>query len=75
MPQKTPGKTPVETPEKTPEQIIQVLKETPEMSLLGIAVAIGKSLSAVERASSKLVKDGRLKHGGPKKGGYWEVLS
>ncbi|MCD6396552.1 MAG: hypothetical protein J7L71_03350 [Spirochaetaceae bacterium] len=28
----------------------------------------------VERASSKLVKDGKLKFVRPKKGGYWEVL-
>ncbi len=40
----------------------------------GIAGVIGKSLSAVERACSKLVKSGRLRFVGPKKGGCWEVV-
>ncbi|MFC1734782.1 RNA-binding domain-containing protein [Candidatus Hydrogenedentota bacterium] len=70
---KTPVKTPVETLVKTPGQIIQVLAENPEMTLAGVAEIIGKSLSAVERATSKLVKEGRIRHVGPKKGGHWEV--
>jgi ATP-dependent DNA helicase RecG len=44
------------------------------MTLAGVAIAIGKSLSAVERASAKLVQQGKLKHVGPQKGGHWEVL-
>ena len=43
------------------------------MTLTEVASTIGKSLSAVERASSKLVKQGKLKHVGPQKGGHWEV--
>jgi len=31
-------------------------------------------LSAVERASAKLVKQARLRYVGPRKGGRWEVL-
>jgi ATP-dependent DNA helicase RecG len=38
------------------------------------AVIIGKSVSAVERAGTKLVKSGRLRFIGPRKGGYWEVV-
>jgi len=45
-----------------------------EMTLAEVAVAIQKSPSAVERASAKLVQEGKLKYVGPKKGGYWEVL-
>jgi ATP-dependent DNA helicase RecG len=44
------------------------------MTLAEVATTIGKSLSAVERASAKLVKAGQLKHIGPQKGGYWEVV-
>ena len=44
------------------------------MTLIEVAAAIGKSLSAVERASAKLVKEERLKHIGPAKGGHWQVL-
>ena len=66
-------KTPVETPVETPDQILQMLDEKPEMTLAEVASKIGKSLRAVERASSKLVKAGRLRFVGPKKGGHWEV--
>ncbi|MBU3966118.1 MAG: hypothetical protein KKG76_01910, partial [Euryarchaeota archaeon] len=45
-------KTPVETPVETPDQILQMLDEKPEMTLAEVASKIGKSLSAVERASS-----------------------
>ncbi|MBU4140035.1 MAG: winged helix-turn-helix domain-containing protein [Euryarchaeota archaeon] len=51
-----------------------MLDEKPEMTLAEVASKIGKSLSAVERASSKLVKAGRLRFVGPKKGGHWEVI-
>lgn len=66
-------KTPVETQVKTPDQILRMLDEMPEMTLAEVASKMGKSLSAVERASSKLVKAGRLRFVGPKKGGHWEV--
>ena len=52
-----------------------MLKKAPEMTLSEVAAAIGKSLRTVERVGSKLVKEGRLRHVGPKKGGHWEVLS
>lgn len=66
-------KTLVEMQVKTPDQILQMLDENPEMNLAEVASKIGRSLSAVERASSKLVKAGRLRFVGPKKGGHWEV--
>ena len=72
-PVETPVKTQVETQVKTPDQILRMLDEKPEMTLAEVAQKIGKSLSAVERASSKLVKAGRLRFVGSKKGGHWEV--
>jgi ATP-dependent DNA helicase RecG len=51
-----------------------MLKDNPQMTLAEVASLIGKSVSAVERASAKLVKSGRLKRVGPAKGGHWEVL-
>ena len=71
---KTPVKTRVETPVKTPSAILRCLAANPSMTLAEVASEIGKSLSAVERASTKLAKEGRLKYVGPKKGGHWEVL-
>jgi len=50
------------------------LRENPGFSLAEVADHIGKSLSAVERATAKMVKEGRLQFVGPKKGGHWQVL-
>ena len=71
---KTPVETPVETLVKTPVKILEILRENPNASLLQVAAAIGKSLSAVERSSARLVAAGKLRFVGPRKGGHWEVL-
>lgn len=55
--------------------IVEKIKENPSLSLAEIAEMINKSLRAVERASLKLVKEGKIKHVGPKKGGHWEVIN
>ena len=73
-PVETPVETRVETPAKTPVRILELLRAKPRTTLAEVAVEIGMSLSAVERASAKLVKDGRLVYVGPRKGGHWEVL-
>ena len=70
----TQPKMPVKTPVKTPDKILRLLAAKPSMTLSEVAAEIQKSLSAVERASSKLVKEGRMKYVGPQKGGHWEVL-
>ena len=67
-------KTPVKTPVKTTDRILEKLAEKPSLTLGEVAVMIGKSLSAVERASAKLTKEGRLRYVGPRKGGRWEIL-
>ncbi len=72
--QKTAVKTSVKTSVKTPERILQLLEENPAMTLADVADEIEKTLRAVELASSKLVKAGRLRYVGPQKGGHWEVL-
>ncbi|NTU42965.1 MAG: winged helix-turn-helix transcriptional regulator [Nitrospirales bacterium] len=72
--EKTPVKTPVIKPVKTPERILEVLEANPGLTLSEVASVIGKSLSAVERASARLVKEGHLRYMGPRKGGHWEVL-
>jgi len=70
----TPVETTEETPVETPGKIMRLLGTHPEMTLREVALRIGKSIRAVERASVKLVKAGKLKRVGPKKGGHWEVL-
>jgi len=72
--QMAPAETPVETPVETPEKILVALEARPDLTLAELASTIGKSLSAVERATAKLVKEEKLRFIGPKKGGRWEVL-
>ncbi|HBG20435.1 MAG TPA: transcriptional regulator [Desulfobulbaceae bacterium] len=67
-------KTRVETRVETSQLILETLAENPTLTLAQLAKMIDKSISAVERASSKLVKEGRLRHVGPRKGGHWQVL-
>ena len=66
--------TPVETRVTTPDRILAALAANPELTLATLAAMLGKSLSAVERATAKLVKAGKLRFVGPRKGGHWEVL-
>lgn len=58
---------------KTPERILQALEANPNLTLAQVAAAIGKSVSAVERASEKLMEERRLRYIGPKRGGHREV--
>ena len=72
--QKRASKKDEKTPVKTPVKIVAMMRENPEVTLADIAQSIGKSVSAVERAASKLVKSGKIRYKGSKKTGRWEVL-
>ncbi|GAB58775.1 Fic family protein [Rheinheimera nanhaiensis] len=72
--QSTLSKTLVKTQAKTPVKILELLSAQPELTLAEIAIHIGKSVSAVERAAAKLQREGKLKFIGPRKGGHWQVL-
>lgn len=67
-------KASVKTSVKTSVKILQLLEVNPNLTLADVAKEVGRSLRAVELASSKLVKEGRLRYVGPQKGGHWEVL-
>lgn len=64
-PVETPIETLVETLAKTPEKILAALKARPDLTLAELASSIGKSLSAVERATARLVKEEKLRFVGP----------
>ena len=72
-PVKTPVETPVETPLKTSQAILTLLSANPKLSLREVALQLGKSLSAVERAAAKLKAEGALSFTGAKKAGRWVV--
>jgi ATP-dependent DNA helicase RecG len=68
------GKTSVKTPVKTTDSLLELLRQSPQMTLAEVAARVGRTVWAVEMATAKLVKTGRLRFVGPQKGGHWEVL-
>ena len=71
---KVASKTSVKTSVKTSAELLRLLQADPSMSLADVAAKIGKTVRAVELASAKLVKEGKLRHVGPPKGGRWKLL-
>lgn len=59
---------------KTPDAILQMLRDSPSLTRVGLAEALGLSVKAIEKNLAKLKYDGRLRRVGPDKGGHWEVL-
>ena len=59
---------------RTPQQVLMLLRQQPKLTLTELAQAIGRSTRTVERIAALLQSEGKLRHHGPKKGGYWEVL-
>ena len=73
--EQTPGKTLGKAPGKTPSLILRQLAASPSTSIPELALLLGKSDSAVERAIRKLRADGKLVRVGPAKGGHWEITA
>ena len=67
-------KASVKTSVKTTDALLELLRQNPQMTLADVAAQVGRTVRAVEMASAKLVKAGRLRFVGPQKGGHWEVL-
>jgi len=53
---------------------VSAMQGQPELSSAQMALLLGKSESAVKRATRKLRESGRLTRIGPDKGGYWKVI-
>lgn len=67
-------KSKVKSKVKTPDQLIGFFRKNPNATLQDAANALGKSLSTMEKASTQLRKQGKIRHDGPQKGGHWEIL-
>ena len=67
-------RTSVKTSVKTADALLELLRQHPQMTLAEVAAEVGRTVRAVEMASAKLVKAGRLRYVGPQRGGHWEVL-
>ena len=64
----------VKTSVKTSAVLLELLRRNPTMTLSEAAAEVGRSVRAVEMASAKLGKAGKLRYVGPQKGGHWEVI-
>ena len=72
---KTTLKTDNKTTPKTAEKIIKLIQKNPLISKTELANALGNiTEEGVKYNLDKLKKSSRIKHIGPKNGGYWEIL-
>jgi len=69
------GEASASSPMKTSEKIMQLLKLNPRLSSKKLAEVIGNiTLDGVNYHLKKLSTEGKIKHAGPAKGGYWIVF-
>jgi len=58
---------------KSSVKILELLADTPKMTISQLAKALGISTRAVEKQIAKLQQSDQLKRIGPAKGGHWQV--
>ena len=59
--------------EKSSGKILELLADTPDMTIPQLAEELGISTRAVEKQIAKSQKDNQLKRIGPARGGHWQV--
>jgi len=60
--------------QKTAGKLLNMLKNQPHLTQVGMATALSISRQAVQKHLARLKADGRLRRVGPDKGGRWEVV-
>ena len=67
---------PIQNRTKSEERtiILGAIKENPLITMDALSDLLKITKSSVQRRLEALVKDGKLRHIGPTKGGSWEVL-
>jgi hypothetical protein len=68
----------VETPKMRVEKkflVMEQFRQDPKSSLKDVSKLLQMPLSTLERIVADAVKKGELKHFGPKKGGFWEIIN
>ncbi|MCD4755891.1 MAG: putative DNA binding domain-containing protein [Deltaproteobacteria bacterium] len=58
---------------KSAVKILELLADTPEMTIPQLAKALGIGTRAIEKQIAKLQKSNQLKRIGPARGGHWQV--
>ena len=71
---KTGIETGTETGIETRKKIIDIMRETPDISITAISAALSLARSSVIEQIEKLKAQGRIRHFGARKTGYWEVV-
>jgi ATP-dependent DNA helicase RecG len=62
------------TQETTPETIISLIRKNPEITRNEMAEIIGLTSEGVKYNLTKMIKAGIIKHVGPTKKGYWQII-
>jgi ATP-dependent DNA helicase RecG len=70
----TPETTLETTPESVQKKIITMIRENPGVTRIEMARIIGLTLEGIKYNISKMIKAGLIKHEGPTKSGYWQIL-
>lgn len=70
----TTKETPKKHQENTKEVLRQYLRKQPEFSVRALSEALHMSEASVRHHLRALQEAGKLRHVGPTKGGYWEVI-
>jgi ATP-dependent DNA helicase RecG len=68
------GQKTAKSGQKSGQKIMEIMRESPDISTEAIAAALGIVRSAVTKHIQKLKAQGRIRRTGPDKGGYWEVV-
>ncbi len=71
---KTTRKTTTIQPENIEEEIIQLIKNNEKISRKDIAIVLHKTEGSIRHHLKKLQEKKIIKHSGPDKGGYWEII-
>lgn len=67
-------KTTRKQPEKVKEMILELLKGNGRLSRKELSILLDVSEYSIRHHINTLQSDGKIKHFGPDKGGYWEVI-
>lgn len=70
----TTRKTDSKQPENIDKEIIEILKSNGKISRKDLTIILNKTEGSIRHHLNKLQEKGIIKHQGPDKGGYWEVI-
>lgn len=71
---KTTRKTTTTQPENIEEEMIQLIKNNGNISRKDMAIVLHKTEGSIRHYLKKLQERKIIKHSGPDKGGYWEII-